>query len=66
MATAHARADKDYDDKIIDYQFEEKVGKLTDGKIDEFKGLVRQIATGYASQVEADWENFCQATGQRQ
>ena len=65
VATAHARADKDFEDEIIDYQFEKKVGKLTDGKIDEFKALVRQIATDYASQVAVDWETFCQATGKR-
>ncbi len=63
LATAHARADKDFDDDVIPYQFEEKVGKVTDGKVEEFKALVADIANEYASVVEADWKTFCEAIG---
>ena len=61
LATAHARADKDYNPELIDpisYSFEKQVDKLTDGHHKEFRVLVRQIAFEYADQVQEDYEAF--------
>ena len=58
LATAHARADKDYDPDLIPYSFEKQVDKLTDGHHKEFRDLVRQIAFEYADRLQADYEAF--------
>ncbi|MDJ0903773.1 MAG: DUF2252 family protein [Xenococcus sp. MO_188.B8] len=58
LATAHARADKDYDSDLIAYSFEKQVDKLTDGHHEEFRALVREIAFEYADQVQEDYEAF--------
>ena len=64
VATAHARSDKDFKGAVVDYQFEEEVCMVTNGRVDEFQALVRQIALEYGSQVESDWQTFLEATGQ--
>ncbi|NES75626.1 MULTISPECIES: DUF2252 domain-containing protein [unclassified Okeania] len=58
LATNHARADKDFDKKLVSTSFEKQVKKITDGKHQEFRKLVREIAFKYAQQVEADYDNF--------
>lgn len=58
LATAHARADKDYNDKVIGVSFEKQVGEATDGKHKDFRKQVRQIAVSYANQVAADYSAF--------
>lgn len=58
LATAHARADKDFDEKLVPYSLEKQVDELTDGRHEEFRALVREVAFEYADQVEADWNNF--------
>jgi len=58
LATAHARADKDFDENLVPYSLEKQVDELTDGHHEEFRALVRQVAFEYADQVEADRDNF--------
>ena len=58
LATAHARADKDFDASLVPYSFEDEVGKLTDGNHKEFRKLVREVAFAYAEQVDADYNDF--------
>lgn len=58
LATDHARADKDFEEKYIPYSFEKQVIKLTDGKHKEFGQLVKQVAFSYANQVETDYDSF--------
>ncbi|NET27271.1 DUF2252 domain-containing protein [Okeania sp. SIO1I7] len=58
LATDHARADKNFDQKLVSTSFEKQVKKITDGKHEEFRELVREIAFKYAEQVEADYDNF--------
>ncbi len=53
LATEHARADK-----ITDYSLAGEVAKLTDGKHSHFRVLVREVAFGYADQVEEDRQTF--------
>jgi len=53
LATEHARADK-----ITDYSLASEVAKLTDGKHSHFRAMVREVAFGYADQVEEDWGTF--------
>ena len=58
LATAHARADKDFDTSLVPYSFEDEVGKLTDGNHKAFRELVRDVAFAYAKQVEEDYDDF--------
>ncbi|NEP80165.1 MAG: DUF2252 domain-containing protein [Okeania sp. SIO3B3] len=58
LATDHARADKDFDKKLISTSFEKQVKKITDDKHQEFRKLLREIAFKYAEQVEVDYDNF--------
>lgn len=58
LATAHARADKDYRDDIISYSFDKNVDEYTDGMHAEFRAQVRDIAHSYAAQVEMDYRAF--------
>ena len=61
LATAHARADKNFDATFVDYSFEKQVDRLTDGHHQEVRALVKAIAFSYAEQVEADWQTFLQS-----
>ena len=58
LATAHARADKNFDDTFISYSFDKQIHKITDGHHKEFRQLVRGIAFDYADQVQQDWTTF--------
>ncbi|MGD1715255.1 DUF2252 domain-containing protein [Dapis sp. BLCC M172] len=58
LATDHARADQDFDEKLVPYSFEKQVTKITDGKHKEFQELVREVAFQYAEQVKIDYRNF--------
>ena len=60
LATAHARADKDFDSALVPTQFESVMHDLTDGEHSEFRSELRDIAKGYADQVEADYNFFVQ------
>jgi uncharacterized protein (DUF2252 family) len=58
LATAHARADKDFRADLISYSFDAQVDDLTDGFHSEFRALVREIASEYEQQVQADFAAF--------
>ena len=58
LATAHARADDDFDEFIIDNSFEEIMHQLTDHKHDDFRDEVLSFANNYADQVEIDYSLF--------
>lgn len=58
LATDHARSDRDFDPQYIPHSLEAEVGELTDGNQEEFRQLVRSIATEYGDRVESDWEIF--------
>ncbi len=58
LATDHARADKDFEEKYIPYSFEKEVIQLTNGKHKEFRELVKKVAFAYANQVESDYDGF--------
>lgn len=58
LATAHARADKDFDSTFVNYSFEKHVSRMTKDHHDEVRELVKAIAFPYAEQVEADWQTF--------
>ncbi|NET48863.1 MAG: DUF2252 domain-containing protein, partial [Merismopedia sp. SIO2A8] len=58
LATAHARSDKDFDDRFVSYSFDKQIDQITDGHHKEFRQLVRAIAFEYADQVHTDWEQF--------
>ncbi|EAZ92362.1 DUF2252 domain-containing protein [Crocosphaera chwakensis] len=60
LATDHARADKDFEEKYIPYSFEKEVTQLTNGKHKEFRELVKEVAFDYANQVESDYDSFLQ------
>jgi uncharacterized protein (DUF2252 family) len=53
LATEHARAAE-----ITAYCLAEEVSRLTDGKHRQFSKLVKQVAFGYADQVQADYQVF--------
>lgn len=58
VATAHARADKDFDATFVNYSFDKHVSRLTKEHHDDMRELVKAIALPYAEQVEADWQTF--------
>ncbi len=58
LATDHARADKDFDKKLVSTSLEKQVKKITDGKHQEFRALVREVAFKYAEQVKVDYRSF--------
>ena len=58
LATDHARADKDFDQKLVPNSLEKQVQKITNGKHQEFRELVREVAFQYAEQVETDYRIF--------
>ncbi len=58
LATDHARADQDFDQKLVPDSLEKQVTKITDGKHKEFRGLVREVAFKYAEQVKIDYRSF--------
>ncbi len=53
LATDLARADQ-----VLPYSIEKEVAGATGGRHAEFRALVREVAFGYADQVEADWKSF--------
>lgn len=69
IATDHARALSDFDrEYFMDHgqpawqeRLKEEVCQRTEGRLDEFQDLVREIAFGYAEQVQADWRYFVDA-----
>ncbi len=58
LATDYARADNDFDQKLIPYYLETEVTKVTDAKDKEFRELVREVAFQYAEQVKVDYRSF--------
>jgi len=58
LATAHARADEDFDDVYVPYSFDKQLFKATDGQHDEVRALVLDVARDYAEQVTLDYEAF--------
>jgi len=61
LATAHARADKDYDAGLVPHSFDKEVDKRTDGEHKAFRKLVRDVALPYADQVAKDFAVFTAA-----
>ena len=61
LATAHARADQDFDETLVPYSLDKQVDELTDHRHDEFRKIVRDVARGYADQVAADYAAFTTA-----
>jgi len=58
LAAAHARADNDFDEKLVPTSLEQAVDELTNNRRSKFYGRVWAVAKGYASQVEKDWQAF--------
>lgn len=58
LATAHARADRDYDQALVDWSIDREIDELTDGKHGRFRSQIREVAFDYADQVEADYDEF--------
>lgn len=58
LATAHSRADDDYDASYVPYSFESNVKDLIDGHHNDFNDLVNEVAKSYADQVETDYGYF--------
>lgn len=58
LATAHARADRDFSSAFCNYSFDSEVDSLTDGWHSDFRSLVRGVAASYADQVEDDFVTF--------
>lgn len=66
LATAHARADQDFDEKLVPFSLEKQVNEITDGNHQKFRALVREVAFEYAEQVEADYRSFVISERRRQ
>ena len=60
LATAHARADNDWNAAVIDYSFEAAVAAATEGAAATFASVVAEIGRSYADQVALDFESFTQ------
>lgn len=58
LATDHARADVDYDYRLVKYQLEDMVYAVTDGKHSDFRKEVENISEDYAEQVYVDFYLF--------
>jgi uncharacterized protein (DUF2252 family) len=58
LAAGHARADQDFDPALISTSLEKQVSALTDGDHAGFRALVREVAFGYAAQVNEDFGHF--------
>jgi len=58
LATAHARADKDFRDELVPHSFDREVDDRTDGDHAGFRALVREVAIAYAAQVQRDFDAF--------
>ena len=58
LATDHARADQDFDEKLVPNSLEKQVKKITDGRGKEFRELVSDVALHYAEQVNIDYSSF--------
>ncbi len=61
LATAHARADEDFCPDFVNKSVDKQIDDMTDGKHEQFRTLVRDIAFAYAQQVEYDWQVFTNA-----
>ena len=58
LATDHARADQDFDEKLVPNSLEKQVTKITDGKHRIFRELVHEVAFQYAEQVKIDYDMY--------
>ncbi|ACY17358.1 DUF2252 domain-containing protein [Haliangium ochraceum] len=58
LATAHARADRDFRDDLIAVSIDTEIDERTDGHHSEFRALVREVAWAQAAQVQADHASF--------
>jgi uncharacterized protein (DUF2252 family) len=63
LATAHARADEDFDADFIPFSVDDEVEAVIDGNHDEVRALVWSVASTYAGQVEADYQVFLAMNG---
>jgi uncharacterized protein (DUF2252 family) len=61
LAAAHARSDRDFDPTFIDVSVDAAIDNLTEGEHAEVRALVRDVASSYADQVNADFIAFVQA-----
>ena len=61
LAAAHARSDRDFDPAFIDVSVDAAIDNLTEGEHAEVRALVRDVASSYADQVNADFIAFVQA-----
>jgi uncharacterized protein (DUF2252 family) len=66
LATAHARADRDFNPTLIPYNFEVEVLRRIGDQQDAFRTRVREVALSYANQVAADQAAFSQQLLHRQ
>jgi uncharacterized protein (DUF2252 family) len=58
LATAHARADRDFDDSLVSVSVDQEIHLLTDGNHAEMRALVRNLAFAYSAQVNDDYALF--------
>lgn len=65
LATAHARADRDYDADLVPYSFDREVDERTDGDHAGFRRVVRELALAYADRVRADHAAFVAQLAER-
>lgn len=63
LATVHARAHDNFKGKPTLHPLADQVDKLTKGKKNEFRHLVRDVALSYADEVKSDWKAFKRALG---
>ena len=61
LASAHARADRDFDASYLPDSFEDAAFAVLDGRGDEFAAEVRGFALAYAAQVATDHALFVAA-----
>lgn len=58
LASAHARADRDYDESLVSYSVDREIDLITEGNHQAMRELVRQVAFEYAQQVDEDYALF--------
>lgn len=58
LATAHARADVDFDAALVPGSVDTAIAELTGGRGDELSATIRDLALEYAARVDLDWLEF--------
>jgi hypothetical protein len=64
LATAHARADRDFDSGLLGEHFEDVLTALVGAHQEDFHHQVFHFANSYCQQVHIDYELFLQAREQ--